>query len=171
MRHARAADLPRIVEIYNATIPLRIATADTEPVTVASREDWFARHDPVRRPIFVEEADGQVVGWLSLSDFVGRPGYGATVQIGLYVDAAHRGRGIGSALLAHAVEAAPALGIRHVIGLVFTHNETSLRLLGRFGFESWGRLPGVVEMDDNPYSVAILGLTLTKTPTPGTTKP
>jgi phosphinothricin acetyltransferase len=42
IRHAQKADLPAIVAIYNAAIPGHLATADTEPVTVDSREDWFA---------------------------------------------------------------------------------------------------------------------------------
>ena len=37
LRDATEADLPAIVEIYNATIPGRMVTADLEPVTVESR--------------------------------------------------------------------------------------------------------------------------------------
>jgi len=38
IRHASAADLPAVVAIYNAAIPGRMSTADTEAVTVAQRE-------------------------------------------------------------------------------------------------------------------------------------
>ena len=38
IRDAARDDLPAIVAIYNASIPGRLATADTEPVTVASRK-------------------------------------------------------------------------------------------------------------------------------------
>lgn len=34
---ATKADLPAVVAIYNQIIPSRLATADLEPVTVASR--------------------------------------------------------------------------------------------------------------------------------------
>ena len=37
IRHAERDDLPRIVEIYNATIPSREVTADTEPISVENR--------------------------------------------------------------------------------------------------------------------------------------
>ena len=74
LRDATLEDLASIVEIYNSTIPSRIVSADTEPVTVEQRLSWFHEHDPSRRPIRVAEADGEVVGWLSLSDFYdGRP--------------------------------------------------------------------------------------------------
>ena len=36
-RNAIWEDLPEIVAIYNSTIPGRMVTADTEPVTVASK--------------------------------------------------------------------------------------------------------------------------------------
>lgn len=160
MRLARPADLERIVAIYNATVPLRIATADTDPVTVAGRRAWFKAHDPRTRPIYVEEAEGEVVAWLSFSDVVGRPGYAKTVELSLYVAADHRRRGLGSAMLGEAIGRAPAHGISTIIGLVFTHNEASLRLMRKFGFSEWGCLPDVVEMDDKRYSVAILGLKL-----------
>ncbi|MBM2806873.1 MAG: N-acetyltransferase [Deltaproteobacteria bacterium] len=37
IREAIDADLPAIVTIYNSAIPGRMATADTQPVTVESR--------------------------------------------------------------------------------------------------------------------------------------
>ena len=52
-RLARRDDLPVIVDIYNSTIASREVTADTEPVTVASREGWFDDHTPDRRPLWV----------------------------------------------------------------------------------------------------------------------
>lgn len=39
---AQAPDLARIVEIYNQSIPTRLATADLTPVTVNQKKDWFA---------------------------------------------------------------------------------------------------------------------------------
>ena len=50
-RLAIADDLPAIVAIYNSTIPSRQVTADIEPVTVASRLDWFNEHSADKRPI------------------------------------------------------------------------------------------------------------------------
>jgi L-amino acid N-acyltransferase YncA len=37
LRDADEADLPVIVEIYNSTVPTRMVTADTEPVSIESR--------------------------------------------------------------------------------------------------------------------------------------
>ena len=94
VRDARESDLPEIVEIYNSTIPSRMVSADTEPVTVEQRRGWFREHDPSRRPLWVAEADGRVIGWLSLGDFWdGRPAYHATAEVGIYVKDGYRGAG------------------------------------------------------------------------------
>ena len=162
VRLALAADLPRIVAIYNASIPGRMATADTDPVTVEAREGWFREFDPGRRPLWVA-ADGsneRVSGWLSVRSFYGRPAYAATVELGVYVDPDVRRRGVASELLRHALDAAPALAIRSLLGFVFAHNTPSLALFGRFGFERWGLLPRVAVLDGVERDVAILGLRL-----------
>jgi L-amino acid N-acyltransferase YncA len=71
IRDAVHADLPAIVRIYNSSIAGRMATADTEPVSVESRERWFAEHQLARRPLWVAEAEGAIVGWLSFQSFYG----------------------------------------------------------------------------------------------------
>ena len=65
MRDALETDLAQIVAIHDEAIPGRQATADTEPVSVVSRLPWFAEHSPARRPLWVAERGGLVVGWLS----------------------------------------------------------------------------------------------------------
>ena len=136
-----------------------MATADTEPVTVASREAWFAEFDPTRRPLWVltDVASDAVLGWLSLRSFYGRPAYAATVEAGVYTAPAAQRRGIGKSLLAHALGAAPALGIRNVLAFVFAHNAPSVALFERAGFATWGRLPRVAELDGAERDLAILG--------------
>ncbi len=160
-RDAMPEDLAAIVEIYNSVIPGRLVSADTEPVSVEQRLPWFYEHDPVRRPIRVAEADGEVVGWLSLSDFYdGRPAYNGTAEIGIYVKEGYRGGGIGGRLLEEAIERAPALGIKTLTAGAFTSNEPSLKLFSRFGFERWAHFPRVAELDGAERDLVVLGLRL-----------
>ena len=157
IRDALAEDLPAIVDIYNATIPGRMATADLEPVTVQQRGAWFITHTPDRRPLWVAEDDGAVLGWLSLRDFYGRPAYAATAEVGVYVGAAARRRGVAATLLAWALERAPALGISTLIAVVFAHNDPSIALFLGAGFERWGLLPRVAQLDGRRVDVVLLG--------------
>jgi len=54
------------------------------------------------------EDEGEIVGWLSSSDFYdGRLAYHATVEIGVYVDRVHRRKGVGRRLVEVAVSRAP----------------------------------------------------------------
>ncbi|UGS34988.1 GNAT family N-acetyltransferase [Capillimicrobium parvum] len=158
VRDARPADLERIVAIYNASIPGRLATADLEPVTVDERRAWLLERDATRRPVWVTERDGEVAGWLSVGDFYGRPAYAATVEVGVYVDPAHQRCGVGRELLDHLVANAPQLGLRRLLAFVFAHNAPSLALFERAGFERWGLLPEVAELDGRLIDSAILGL-------------
>ncbi len=157
IRAARAADLAAIVEIYNASIPGRLATADTEPVSVESRREWFRRHTPGLHPLWVQERDGKLAGWLGFEPFYGRPAYAATAELSVYVAAAFQRQGIASALLARALEAAPALGLSTLLGFVFAHNAPSIALLQRRDFAQWARLPAVAELDGVKRDLLILG--------------
>jgi phosphinothricin acetyltransferase len=156
IRHAQAADLADIVAIYNASIPGRMATADLAPVTVASRRAWFAEFDPARRPLYVYAAP-QVQGWLSLRSFYGRPAYAHTAETGVYVAPEARHQGVGRALLRHAGAAAPGLRLSTLLAFVFAHNAASIGLFLSEGFERWGRLPQVAELDGVERDLAILG--------------
>lgn len=157
MRHARESDLPAIVQIYNASIPSRRATADTEPVSVESRKAWFAAHVPEHHPLLVHEIDDQIVGWVGLQSFHGRPAYKCTAEISLYVSPEHQGRGLGRLLLENGIQAATEVGLDNLVAYVFSHNAPSLALLKKQGFAVWGNLPDVAEMDGRKYSVSILG--------------
>ncbi len=158
IRHARPSDIERVVAIYNQTIPQRMATADLEPVTVAHRRGWFHERDPQRRPLYVVPgADGAVVAWLSVNDFYGRAAYAATAEIGVYVDEAARGQGIGSQLLEHVIGCAPQLGLSTLLAFIFAHNTPSVTLFQRHGFIPWGHLPAVACLDENLVDLDILG--------------
>ena len=163
IRDAAETDLAAIVEIYNAAIPGRLATADTEPVSVDSRRAWFSEHAPDRRPLWVASLEPpSMAAWLSFQSFYGRPAYNATAEISVYVGPAHHRTGIGTALLAKAIDTAPRLGLKTLVGFIFGHNEPSLRLFSRFGFRPWGTLPRVAELDGIERDLVIVGLRLGK---------
>jgi L-amino acid N-acyltransferase YncA len=157
VRDAVAADLPRIVDIYNDSIPGRLATADVEPVSVDQRRAWFERHSPERRPLWVAEGGQGISGWLSFESFYGRPAYDATVELSVYIATAHQRQGIGDTLLRRALDHSPALGVKTALGFIFSHNEPSLALFRRFGFEEWGRYPDIAMLDGIERSLSVLG--------------
>src|SRR6266545_5881030 len=108
IRDATEADLPAIVDIYNQSIPAGWSTADTQPITVADRVEWFRKFDPAKRPIWVAEVDGRVVATAYLSSFYGgRPAYDATAEVSVYIATAYHRRGLGRQLKQWAIEQCP----------------------------------------------------------------
>ena len=164
IRDAVESDLAAIVEIYNATIPSRRVTADTQPVTVESRLAWLRDRDWQSRPLWVMEQEQTVVGWLSFQSFYGRSAYQATAEVSVYVAEAYQRRGIGQALLQTAIQRSPQLGLKTLLGFIFGHNQPSLQLFEKFGFRQWGYLPQVASLDGIERDLVIMGRRISAEP-------
>ncbi|MEK7394705.1 MAG: N-acetyltransferase family protein [Fibrobacterota bacterium] len=159
VRAASQDDLPAIVAIYNQAIARGLKTGDIVPVTVPSRRAWFEEHDSSRYPIFVAEENGAVVGYLALSAY--RPGRAAlqrTAEVSYYVDENCHRRGVGTRVLRHAIEQARGLGFKTLLAVVIEANLGSVALLKKFGFDQWGLLPNIVELEGSEFGHIYLGL-------------
>ena len=154
---AVAADLPAIVDIYNAAIATRTATAQLEPVPLESRKDWLGEHSSDQYPFWVLRKEGQVVGWLTFKSFLPRCAYRGTAELSVYVHEQFRRRGVARRLLGEAIKRSPSLEITALVGLIFAHNEASVRLFGQLGFSRWGLLPGVAKVEGIKRDLTIMG--------------
>ena len=106
------------------------------PVDVERRRRRMAADvDAEDAVVLVAEAGGQVVGELGL--YLARYG---VADLGMAVAAGWRGRGVGTALLAEAVERARAAGAHKIALQVWPHNAAALALYERFGFQREGYL-------------------------------
>ena len=163
---AHPDDLPRIVEIYNSTIPSFRVTADLEPVSVESRLEWFATHRTAvehpesnpKRPLWVVRKGQSVIGWLSFSDIHDRAAYSRTAELSLYIAEEWRGQGVGGRLLDKAITEAPSLGCVRLLALIFGHNEESLALFASRGFQRWGFYPEVAELNGVERDLVVMGI-------------
>jgi phosphinothricin acetyltransferase len=157
IRDALEADLPAIVQIYNAATATRRSTALLGPVSVEERLPWFHRHSPEHFPLWVAEIESKIAGWLSFHEFIRRPAYNGTAEISVYVHENFRRRGVGRALLQKAIAAAPQLNVRALLGYVLGHNEASLALFEAAGFERWGCLPRIAKFESVERDLIIVG--------------
>ncbi len=169
IRRANLEDLEQIVDIYNESIPSRIATGDLQKITVESRLKWFQERDTNHYPIWVMEDNtpslttgfkNQVLGWVSLQHFYGRPAYKSTAEISLYIAEKCRGQGIGKKLLEYVIEESPKLELTNLLGFIFSHNKPSLNLFKKYNFQQWGYLPKVAKLDNIERDLIIMGLHL-----------
>lgn len=154
---AQHAELPVIVKIYNEAIPGRMATADLEPVTVAQREEWFKSFTKTHPLWVIKDDQSRILGWVGLEPFYGRPAYKHTAEISIYLDQKAQGQGLGKKAVQYVINQLPKLEITAIVAYVFGHNLPSQKLFQSFGFERWGHLPKVAELDGKIRDLDILG--------------
>ena len=170
VQRAKKEDLPAILTIYNQSIAGKQATANLTPVTCAERQDWFDEHlNSATRPIYivravvedaevsVEETVSPIVAWGSFSDLYTRPAYHISTEISIYLHQEYHGQKLGSLLTRWMLTQAPSLGIHNVVALIFAHNQPSLGLFRKLGFEQWGYMPKVCDMEGFIADVVMLG--------------
>ncbi|ULJ63633.1 N-acetyltransferase family protein [Wielerella bovis] len=162
MSVARREELAEIVAIYNSTIASRQVTADLHPVSVAQRETWFDAHQSEQRPLYAvhDKVSRCLVAWGSFSDYYPRAAYQRTAEISIYVHENWRGKGLGEWILREMMQRAPTLGIHKIAAVIFAHNVASIALFRKLGYEQWGVLPEVCELDGKLADVIILGVSV-----------
>jgi len=144
VRDLRPGDWPEVARIFREGIATGNATFET---AVPSWAAWDTAHVADHR--LVAERNGLVVGWIALVPVSPRECYAGVAEVSAYVGERARGKGVGAELLAALVESSEPAGIWTLETGVFPENETSLRLLQRFGFrivgtrERIGRLHGI----------------------------
>jgi ribosomal protein S18 acetylase RimI-like enzyme len=131
VRQARAEDARALVEVFAAVAEERDGIATEPPVDVDALTRKFAASID---GTIVAIAAGEFVGSLHLE--VSRHGFAG---LGMAVAREWRGRGVGSALLAAAIEKARAEGLHKLSLEVFPHNDAAIALYRKFGFVAEGR--------------------------------
>ncbi len=159
VRRAELDDVPAITEIYNEAIRTTTATFDTEPKSLADRIAWFQSHDE-RHPVLVAVVDGCIAGWACLTRWSERPAYDATAETSFYVQASHRGRGIGRLLKSEIIAEARRLRYHTLIARAAEESRESLHLNQSFGFQPVGTLKEVGYKFGRYLDVHILQLML-----------
>jgi len=140
IRHFRAADLDRIKELTVASFPgVTLEQNVEEALGALAGHDWKwrkARHidDDVAADsagIFVAEADGEVVGYISTR--TDRDAGKGRIP-NLAVDAAHRGHGLGRRLIEHALDHFRQQGLAYAMIETMAQNDTGHHLYEACGF-------------------------------------
>lgn len=139
IRAATGADLGAVNAIYNFYVETSPATFDLEPVSEASRQEWFETRRAGGYPVLVAADGDEVAGWCSLSPWSPRAAYRKTADESIYVADAWRGRRVGKALLGAILEEARAMDLHVVMAGVVACQEASLALHRSLGFVEAGR--------------------------------
>jgi len=149
IRPFKPKDKLAIVSIYNQAVETGFSTAETEPVTVASRSLWFDEHQNPLHPILVDEADsGSIRGWCSLSPYrKGRQALKHTVEISYYVERSCYRQGVATRLVESMTHRAIEYRHKTLFAIVLETNQPSIHLLRKLNFSQWAYLPAVADFD------------------------
>ena len=135
IRLARDEDFPAITAITNHYIATTTIHFAYEPLAPDYLHGLWRQS--TRHPWFVAD-DGGVVGYAKAGTWRERAAYEWTTEIGLYVAADARGRGIGRALYAALLGELAHRGFRSAIAGITLPNDASIALHRAFGFDSVG---------------------------------
>ena len=155
IRDATAGDLARITEIYNWTIVDSHVSFDAEPYDDARRQAWWDDRSPDQATL-VAEMDGEVAGVAYSSWYKPKAGYRSSRETTVVVDEAHRGRGIGTELLAALLDRLAGLEVHRAIAIVALPNDASVALHHRVGYRTVGVLTEVGEKSGRYWDTVIL---------------
>jgi len=131
VRPAQAGDARAMAQLFASVAAEGDGIATEPPVDISERAALFARS---AGESIVAVADGQLIGMLHIE--VSRHGFG---ELGMLVDLGWRGCGVGSALVAAAVDWARNLGLHKLCLEVFAHNMAAIALYRKCGCVEEGR--------------------------------
>ncbi|HUH01684.1 MAG TPA: GNAT family N-acetyltransferase [Kofleriaceae bacterium] len=164
VRAARPGDLHAINAIYDHEVVTGIATFDTEPMSLERRRAWLAAHGTAAHPAIVATAGDQVLGWACLSPWSDRCAYARAAEVSVYIDAAHRRRGAGRALLAELIRRGRQAGLGVLLARIAVdpggEPAASLALHEALGFRRFGTMRRVGEKFGRILDVELLDLHL-----------
>jgi phosphinothricin acetyltransferase len=144
VRCAVDEDLTRLQRIYEHYVLNSLATFEEIPPTV---DELFARRRCILQtglPYLVAVRNGEIAGYAYASPYRPRAAYRFTIEDSVYIDNAHRGQGIGTALLTGLIQECQAGKWRQMIAIIGdSGNAGSIALHRRLGFETVGTLRSV----------------------------
>jgi [ribosomal protein S18]-alanine N-acetyltransferase len=129
VRPARERDRGELAALFAGVAEERDGIASEPPVDVEAVAARWRIEDSI-----VAAADGTIVG--SIDFFPSAFGF---AEFGMSVARQWRGRGVGSALLAAAIDEARRRGWHKLSLAVFPHNTAAIALYRKFGFVEEGR--------------------------------
>ncbi len=127
--------------IFNEVIAHSTALWDYHPRSVERVEAWVEDKRRQGLPLLglVDHA-GALLGFASYGPFRPWQAYQYSAEHCVYVDRAHRGRGVGRKLLSALIERAEAAQLRTLIGGITADNQASITLHTQLGFQPAGTI-------------------------------
>lgn len=138
LRSVKDTDAQAIADIYNHYVEATTTSFETEPLTVEQMGERIALIS-AEYPYFVcvSPAEGdKVVGYCCAHLWKERRAYCNTLEVTIYLDPQHKGRGAGSLLMRRLIEACREMKTcRNLIACITEENAESIKFHAKMGFE------------------------------------
>ncbi|WP_231495776.1 GNAT family N-acetyltransferase [Paucisalibacillus sp. EB02] len=151
IRPMRNEDGDAVLQIYEKGIRTKNATFETQ---TPSWEAWNANH--ISHSRFVATENGAIVGWSALTPYSSRSVYRGVLELSIYIDPDHAGKGIGSKLMNIIMESAKDSGCWMLQSSIFPENLASITLHKKFGFREVGFREKIAQLDEIWRDVILL---------------
>jgi L-amino acid N-acyltransferase len=130
-----------ILEIFNDAILNSTALYEYKPRTLQTMQAWFAAKTAGGFPVIAAVgSDGAFLGFASYGTFRAFPAFKYSMEHSVYVDAKHRGRGVGKVLLQEIIRLAQQNQLHVLVGGIDAANEGSIALHKQLGFVHCGTI-------------------------------
>ena len=138
IRPAKAADAPRIAEIYNHHVRETVVTFEEQPV---ADEEMVRRiaETTAEYPWLVSELDDSMVGYAYASSWKRRSAYRFAIESTIYLAPEFHGRGLGCELYRALIAEMRSGGLHCAIGGISLPNPASIALHEKLGFKPIGQ--------------------------------
>lgn len=140
IRKATEHDLSAIKDIYNYAVLNTTATYDINPRDDKYFANMLSEHTG-KYLLAVYEDNGDIIGYVALSQFGRRDAYDITAELSVYVKADCQNKHIGTQLMEYALSYAQTENrFLTIVSLITSDNEHSIYLHKKFGFEFGGKI-------------------------------
>lgn len=142
LRLATEDDAESILRIYAPIVRETPISFEEAPPGVEEMKERI-RSTLQASPWLVCESETALLGYAYASRFRARPAYQWTVEVTVYVDTAHHGRGVGRELYLALLACLRAQGYRTAVAGIALPNAASVALHERLGFTRVGVFPKI----------------------------
>lgn len=138
LRPVEKTDAQAITDIYNHYVTETTVSFETEPLTLEHMTQRMC-YIASEYPYFVcidTEANNRVVGYCCVHQWKERHAYCNTLEVTIYLDPKHKGRGAGTMMMNRLLQACREMkSVRNLIACITEENRASIAFHSKMGFE------------------------------------
>jgi len=126
-----------MLAIYNEAVLNTTASFDLQCRDVEYMNDYFSEKEAGDFPILGIVEEGALLGYASYGTFRPRAAYKRTVEVSIYIQKDHRGKGLGQRLLSQLIVKAIEQQYHCMVAAIDAQNHVSIHVHQKAGFSLW----------------------------------